>query len=329
MNEWQSGIDSCLSLTNASSTDWRLPTPEEAQYAYDNQITDFPRVINTSSFLTSSSTPSLAVWFANLGNYYFAIQNEPKTGYVANTLCVYDSETPPPPSYAPRFTSFYVSTSTHTAFVSGYWVPSTSLHFYQDSDIYGQENYQEITATGTGAFSLALNYTITPPPSYVSTTTPQITANNNFYAELYDTSTDPISLLDATSTTASGGVIGGYDLSSTTAILNYPEPESCGITNLAGCFKNALVWAFFPSKQTLQNFQNLGTYITIKAPIGYFTLIKNAFTGLSAGGTGTATITIPKHLRDTIFHPFDLAIGALLWFFFITHFYKRLKIIQI
>lgn len=231
-------------------------------------------------------------------------------------------------NYTPHFDSFVISTSTKTALITGYWTASSTIHFFKNSDIYGQDSYQAIVSTTSENFSLTLRYFEVPPPSYVSTSTPLITANDVFYAEIYDTSTDPITLLEATTTTSTGNPL-GYDLASTSAIFNYPPPEECGITHLDGCIKNVLVWTFFPSKDTISNFQTLGTYITIKAPIGYFTLIKNTFTGLSSTGTVSSTITIPQHLKDTIFHPFDLAIGALLWFFFIIHFYKRLKTIQI
>ena len=60
------------------------------------------------------------------------------------------------------------------------------------------------------------------------------------------------------------------------------DPESGFFVN---SFCNLARFLFVPTTQSIQNFSNLKEQITTKPPIGYFTLIKNEFTNLTATGT--------------------------------------------
>lgn len=104
---------------------------------------------------------------------------------------------------------------------------------------------------------------------------------------------------------------------------------SCSVSNVGGCFQNALAFIFCPSQNSLDIFSSLITTIQSKPPVGYFFVVKNNLANLATSSTPQFTITIPKHIKDYLFNPFDLAISGILWFFFAVHFYKRLKIITV
>lgn len=242
-----------------------------------------------------------------------------------------------------RIDSILISTSTNTVNLTGYWNATTTsgvyeqLEFYQINTILGQEDYFTINATTSGAFNIDFDYRNVVTP-YTGTTTQPITANTTFYANLYqknDAYYNPFgeydtrysTLLDATTTTLIASTTDAFNISSST-IAEYPEYE-CEITSLTGCFKNAIVWAFYPSQQTIGRYYALMELIQKKPPIGYFYITKNSISNLSASSTSAFSITIPKHLKDYIFSPIDTGIAGLIWVFFIFAFYKRLKHLQI
>ena len=106
-------------------------------------------------------------------------------------------------------------------------------------------------------------------------------------------------------------------------------PAECGITNLGGCFQNALCAIFCPSQGSLAIFTSFITVIQSKPPAGYFYIIKNNLNNISTSTNPTFTLTIPQHFKDIVFTPFDIAISSILWFFFGINFYKRLKHITV
>jgi hypothetical protein len=242
--------------------------------------------------------------------------------------------------------SFSYSTTTATANVQGYWESTTTpyitqqLHFWQYSNTLGREAQQTYTATTTGTFNFSFYFL--DPYSFISsstaTTTPSIFSNFTLNASLdqYDETNyvfpyggTIITNLDATSTTISTAQYNASDfISSPRALALYPEYE-CGITSLTGCFKNAIIWAFYPTQEALDNFSGLFTLIQTKAPIGYFYMTKDSISGLSATSTKAFDIIIPSSLKTYIFNPFDTGIAGILWLFFIFNFYKRLKTITI
>jgi hypothetical protein len=121
---------------------------------------------------------------------------------------------------------------------------------------------------------------------------------------------------------------GGYDTGTTTIDVNDMYVD-CGLTALQGCFQNALIWAFVPSSGAIANYYNFTTSMTTKAPMGYFTVVKNNLNGLNSTSSPAFAVVIPAHLKTYIFTPFDTAIAGILWFFFAVHFYKRLKTITV
>jgi hypothetical protein len=247
---------------------------------------------------------------------------------------------------SPRIINFTYSTTTATANITGYWEATTTpyvnqrLSFWQFSNALGKESYQQLTATTTGFFNFSFPFK--DPYSFTattSTTTAPIYNSFTLNASLdqYDETNyvfpyggTVINNIDATSTIVSA--VDNYN--ATDFILNprslalYPEYE-CGITSLTGCFKNALIWAFYPTQETLDNWSSLFTVIQTKAPVGYFYVAKNGISGLSATSTKAFNVVIPSSLKTYIFNPFDIGISGILWLFFVFNFYKRLKIITI
>jgi hypothetical protein len=247
----------------------------------------------------------------------------------------------------PQIYSLTYSTTTATANVIGYWEATTTpylsqkLSFWQFSSILGVESYEQITATTTGYFNYSFSFldplswttgATTTAPIYNSFT---LNASLDLYNEtdyIFGQLPPPnyITYLDATSTTISA--VDNYNASDFTSnprsLALYPEYE-CGITSLTGCFKNAIIWAFYPTQETLDNWTSLLTTIQSKAPVGYFYMARDNVGGLSATSTKAFSVAIPSSLKTYVFNPFDTAIAAILWFFFIFNFYKRLKIITI
>lgn len=301
------------------------------------------------------STSTISTWPA--GTYYYGI-NARTVGQqwtdVANvyslqftwngsTITSYASTT------IPAIYSFSYSTTTEYANITGYWEATTTpnisqrLSFWQFSNQFGQEDYVQVIATTTGLFNFSFPFRGTSYSSVGGTTTaPILTSftlnasldeyNENYYDPFGQLGIDTsgyITNLDATSTTISGYNYGVNDYStSTRALALYPEYE-CGITSLTGCFKNAIIWAFYPTQETLDNLSGLFDLIKSKAPIGYFYMTKDSISGLSATSTPSFSVSIPNSLRTNIFEKFDLGIGGILWLFFIFNFYKRLKHITI
>lgn len=112
------------------------------------------------------------------------------------------------------------------------------------------------------------------------------------------------------------------------ATQTYQE-QPCGIANLTGCMANALAGAFYPTQDSINSYYNFIALIQTKAPVGYFTIVKNNLNNLATSSTPVFTISIPIHFKNYFFDPFDIAIASILWFFFAINFYKRLKTITI
>jgi len=111
---------------------------------------------------------------------------------------------------------------------------------------------------------------------------------------------------------------------STTAIA----PAPCGITDISGCFQNAIVYLFYPSTASLDQFGNLWTLVKNKPPFGYVVAVQTAVGTLSASSTATFNLgTVP--FMSAIFDPFRTAVAVLMWLVFIVAFYHRLSTLDI
>lgn len=362
------GNCSLFTTTASTCISSRLYTDILNPYAYRIFKGNFPDTSSSTGGGTTSGGYNWSAfnnfnftgYFSTAGNYwigFFLISSDGVGNYASSSPAVYvplsatDSThwSTSATTFNPNthFTSFTVSTSTATVHITGYWNATTTagiteqLEFYQYSSLLGQESYTFRTASTTGLFDWTFPYLPLPTPYTGATTTPTITANTTFYAKIYQYDTayfnDPFSgivdpryktLLVSTSTTLTAPTTNLYNLASTTALFAYPEYE-CGITSFIGCIKNALIWAFYPTQDTINNYNSFLVLIQSKAPIGYFSLAKSNINNLSATSTKAFTVTIPKSLKDYIFHPFDIGLASILWFFFLMNFYKRLKHITI
>ena len=83
------------------------------------------------------------------------------------------------------------------------------------------------------------------------------------------------------------------------------------------------------TQKSIYSYLNFITLLKTKVPFGYFYVIKDALSGINTTSTSTFNIIIPAHLKIYFFNPFDLAFSGILWFYFITFFYKRIKHIDI
>lgn len=230
--------------------------------------------------------------------------------------------------FTPSFSSFTFASSTQLVTITGN-IPSnySTVGLYFTSK--GNQN---------SAYDYTVNYTLTPG-SFTKTFTipmPATTSINSFY-------TLTAQLLNATGTPSLLGVqyvyyddrkiilnasAYGYSTSTAPMVLTMPD-EDCSVLNISGCFKNAVKWAFVPDQEAINSYYNFVSLIQTKAPVGYYTVVKNNLSNLNSSSTKAFNITIPPQLKNTIFNPFDLGLASILWFFFIVHFYKRLKTITV
>jgi len=331
-----------LNAWNDFRVDWRLNLGLTEIRVYLNDTYD------SGWISTATSTPITAVMIASF--YWNNVFGGIPYAFIDNVEVKTDADAPEPPSSTSFISSFTYSTTTEMARITGFWEATTTPHitqelsFWQYSDQFGQEDFALVVATTTGAFDFSFPFR---GSSYSTTGTGTTTApilssftlnasldqyNDNYY--------DPFGLngldvtkykttLDTAQVVISGINYGVNDYSTTTrGLALYPEYE-CGITSLTGCFKNALIWTFYPTQAALDNWQTFTQLLQTKAPVGYFTITKNAINGLSATSTSAFSITIPAHLRSYIFNPIDIGLASIFWVYLIFSFYKRLKHITI
>ena len=105
--------------------------------------------------------------------------------------------------------------------------------------------------------------------------------------------------------------------------------STCTIVNPTGCVQNALVWALYPSTSMLQYVGNTGTSIKNKPPFGYVFVYIAALQSLNASGTPPVTLAVDTPIVTYIFHPFDVGIGVLFFFFFGVWFVLRIRKIDL
>jgi len=106
---------------------------------------------------------------------------------------------------------------------------------------------------------------------------------------------------------------------------------TCSVSNIAGCFQNALVYLFWPNSSAIASYTTFQALIYQKPPVGYFTLIQNALNGVTAT---SSTSSIPwssgtVSFGGSVFGTLRLGIAGILWFFFLIEFWHRLRNITI
>lgn len=100
---------------------------------------------------------------------------------------------------------------------------------------------------------------------------------------------------------------------------------TCSISNLAGCFQNALMFVFYPSETVLNKFADLKGIIENKPPFGYVTVYTGQLSELSAEASSTFTLEIEDNIKEKIFDPLRTGLSSILWVCFGFWFFNRIR----
>ncbi len=114
----------------------------------------------------------------------------------------------------------------------------------------------------------------------------------------------------------------GADITDVDDLLNLAT-TTCSITNLSGCFQNALVFAFVPAESSFDRFITLKDQLVNKPPFGYFALLASGLSGLNSTSTPAFALATEDNIVTTIFDPIKTGLSWLLWVFFGVWLYKR------
>jgi hypothetical protein len=79
----------------------------------------------------------------------------------------------------------------------------------------------------------------------------------------------------------------------------------------------------------LQYVGNAGDGVKSKPPFGYIIVYITALQSLNASGTPPVSLATDAPITTYIFHPFDVGIGVLFFFFFGVWFVLRLRKIEL
>lgn len=109
----------------------------------------------------------------------------------------------------------------------------------------------------------------------------------------------------------------------------YTAYTTCSITDIAGCFQNAIVFLFYPSQSSLNDFSGLYDAIKNKPPFGYISAVQTSLQGINDTQTSVFTLETMPILNTYIFTPIRTAIIWVMWLAFIFMFYHRLKNIHL
>lgn len=105
--------------------------------------------------------------------------------------------------------------------------------------------------------------------------------------------------------------------------------QPCGITDLTGCFINALIFIFYPSDASLNRFTTTWQQIEYKKPFGYVTVTIEQLQSLNTTASSTFSLGNDLPFETAIFDPIRIALGSILWGIFAIYFYHRIKKIDL
>jgi hypothetical protein len=104
--------------------------------------------------------------------------------------------------------------------------------------------------------------------------------------------------------------------------------STCNISNISGCFQNAIVFLFYPSPSALTDVANASKAVRSKPPFGYIFVYVAAVQNLNASGTAPVALASDAPITTYIFAPFDTPLGVLFFFFFSVWFMLRLRKVE-
>lgn len=261
------------------------------------------------------------------------------------------------PNTTTRFITFVVNPTAGTVTATGYWTASTTsnqsqeLRFWQVSPNLGQEAYASRLATTTGNFSFSFPYRDTTFQISATSTSYTLGTNTTFHAEIYQlysgfniftyTGTLP-SLITSTSTSVTATTTATVVSNNPRSLSGLPEPSDCGLSAITGCIKNAVVWLFYPSSDSVDSFKNLSSTLSGKFPFAYAyginamrmelfeatqtstTTISLNFKIIPGHGTSTLTLLSPALLNAVPYSStVKTILGWILWLLGIEYIYYR------
>ena len=167
---------------------------------------------------------------------------------------------------------------------------------------------------------------------YIASTTHDI-GNYTIEAFLYNDTLEekdlPVASVDFSVIENPLGDIIGIDPDDPDAGLTGLATTTCSLTNLSGCFQNALIVTFYPSDSSLNRFGNLKETIEKKPPFGYFTLLTDTLSGLDASTTPAYALASEANIQTNIFDPLREGVKWIIFFIFGVWLYKRMTHIRV
>jgi len=121
------------------------------------------------------------------------------------------------------------------------------------------------------------------------------------------------------------GIIGTTSLANVYSLAT----STCDFGNISGCFQNAIVWAFYPSRSTLDLLANAGQSVKNKPPFGYLFVNVAAIQALNASGTAPVALAASAPITLYIFSPLDTGLASLFFFFFGVWLFQRVRHIEL
>lgn len=157
----------------------------------------------------------------------------------------------------------------------------------------------------------------------------QITLYNNNLDILNSTTSSNITFGSSTNAITFEQIYGA-STSNPFDVSQVSTSSACSITDLTGCFKNALVWSLYPNMSVISaEIQNLKGAIQNKPPFGYFKILQDNMNNLNASGTAVFNILVPYVIQVNIFTPLRTGLTAILWFVGGVWLYNRIKHIRL
>jgi hypothetical protein len=200
--------------------------------------------------------------------------------------------------------------------------PTTTRHFEIRDAVTSELNYQydSILPENTGE-NITINMNISVATGSKIMSAQYLDLNGNAYSEI---ATTFFNVATNTYLMATGLNDPNQNASTLTQIQ-----VTCGSFDVGCQVQKAIVFLFYPSANSLDRFGGLWHNIETKRPFGYVTVTIDQLKTLDTNGTSTYNLgTVP--FQDSIFTPFRIAIGSLLWGIFAIYFYRvRLKNLDI
>jgi len=128
-----------------------------------------------------------------------------------------------------------------------------------------------------------------------------------------------------------GGVVDSFSIDTVSDGLNITSQtqyQECSISNIYGCFVNALIFTFVPESNTFDRFVGLYETIENKPPFGYVTAIIDDLSGITSSTTPAFDLSNIPFIA-AIFDPLKALLAIGLWVIYAFFFMGRLSKIDI